>query len=440
MRKHLKAIWRVKTKKEIGKLTSIDDEGHHIQLIPGEVKGTYKNLRTVVQFFLVLLFLIAPWIKIDSHPLILFNIASREFYLWGVLFKSHDAPLLFLLLITAVLGISFVTSLWGRIWCGWACPQTVFIDGVFRRIELLTEGNYLERRKIQNSPLTVKIFLKKSVKWALFFLISFLIAKSFLNLFAGVPDWMLWGLTWILLFNFSWFREQFCVVVCPYGRIQSVLLEPSSMAVVYDEKRTDCINCNRCVEVCPTGIDIRNGLQMDCIGCTACIDACNTIMKKVDKPKNLISYRTIDGTRFSFFKLKTCIHALLILIAITILVYNLNTRKHENIAIVRATEQPFSIVLDENGNKQILNHFKIHITNQTYENRTYRISLFNNSAKLITSENPKVLTAKSTMTLHVFISTALVTLSSDQATSATLIIENDKKEKHSEVVTLIGPT
>jgi len=304
------------------RLSTTDNKGNRIFLYPAEVKGFFRKHRNIVQVALILFFLVLPWLKWNGVQLFLFDIPNRTFHLFGILFKAHDAPLIFLVLAIVTIGLAFITALFGRVWCGWACPQTVFIDGVFRRIETWVQGDYLKRRKLTKDPWTSEKISKISFTWFLYFIVSAIIAHSFVAYFVGSDrliamilgtpqeNWtaftIVMGMTLVLLFDFGWFREQFCIIACPYGRIQAVLMDKKSMSVIYDynrgeprkdpavskDKQGDCVNCRRCVEVCPTGIDIRRGIQMECIGCTSCIDGCDVIMTEVKKPLGLIGYHS----------------------------------------------------------------------------------------------------------------------------------------------------
>lgn len=290
---------------------SLDDEGHRKNVHPTEVKGFWNRKREKLQFFLILFFLAIPWIKISGKPLLLLDIFERKFSIFGVLFRAHDVPLFFLFLISFILVFGFLTALFGRVWCGWACPQTVFIEAVFRRIERWVEGVAIERRQKEKQPFTFELFLEKALKWFLFLLVSLVITHSFLAIFVGTeqlrqmiaqgpiasPQAFLFIVlsTAVILFDFGWFREQFCIVMCPYGRIQSVFQDTKTKTVAYDYKRDDCVKCLRCVQVCPTSIDIRNGSsQLECIACTACIDACDDVMARLKKPLGLIRYASVN--------------------------------------------------------------------------------------------------------------------------------------------------
>lgn len=459
--------------KDLFKLTSIDARGGRLNIIPAEVRGFFRKQRTRVHGLLLLIFLGLPWIHFQGHQLIHLDVPKREFILFGLIFKSHDAPLIFLLLAVLTLGLAFVTAIWGRVWCGWACPQTVFIDAVYRRLELWTEGNYLERRRLETAPWSFTKFRKKTLKWISFVLVSALFAHSFIAYFTGSKEliammqgppsqnweYFLWTLsfTLLLLFDFGWFREQFCVIMCPYGRIQSVLLEPSSLAVVYDQKRGeprrgsvakgapvgDCVSCNRCVEVCPTGIDIRNGLQMECIACTACVDACDEIMEKVNKPPRLIGYRTLDGSRLQITKLKTLVYGFLILVALVVLTLNLKDREPVEIAVLRGIGAPYSLELDDQGKSRVTNHFRLHLTSQSDRDFQYRLRLspadLQAGFQVTVAQNPLPLKSGGAETWHIFLHTAPEVLGAGGRKEIHLIVESDAGFHSEQELIFLGP-
>lgn len=442
------------------KLTSINEDGSRIQIVPAEVRGRFRQWRTRVHAVLLFIFLVLPWVTINGHQAILFNISQREFNFFGLLFRSHDAPLIFLVLTILVMSLALVTAIWGRIWCGWACPQTVFIESVFRKIEFWVQGSYLERRRLLIEPWGVKDFTHHIIKWLLFTVVSSLIAHSFIAYFVGSENLMQmmkrapaenWNyfltvlfVTGLVLFDFGWFREQFCVIMCPYGRIQSVLLEPNSLAVAYDQNRSDCISCNRCVEVCPTGIDIRNGLQMECIACTACIDACDEIMTKVKKPTGLISYKTLNGAAIRFFKPKTIFNGLAILVATSVLAYTMIARDPLNIAVLRAIESPYATIKNGDGEELIQNHFRLHLTNQTNIATEYKIELSSASVaagfSMILAQNPILLKSKSSETIHLFIHLVKTKISNLGRVALGIRLTNASGEIFERDLIFIGPT
>lgn len=396
-------------------LSSIDEHGNRLYLQPAEVQGFFRDWRTKVQILLMFVFLVTPWTTINGMQSILLNVPQREFFIFGFLFRAHNAPLIFFLLFGGAITLAFVTTVWGRVWCGWACPQTVFIDGVFRRIEFFIEGNYLARRKMQTDPMTVSTFIRKSIKWILFAAASSIIAHSFLAYFVGAKAFiqiiedgpsanmtvfiLAQCFTALFLFDFGWFREQFCTIMCPYGRIQGLLLDKNSLAVAYDENRKeDCVKCNRCVSACPIGIDIRNGLQMECIACTACIDACDEIMEKVEKPKGLIKYSTLDNQPIKLTKPRSLLYLAAIIICVVGLTYNLLNLKHSEVFLVRAKDEPFKA-----SETDVINHYKIHVTNQSFAIHKYKIRTENpEKIELIEAQNEITLKPKEFREWHVF--------------------------------------
>ena len=390
---------------DTSKLTSIDKHGDRIRIIPAEVTGFFRKHRNWTQLILLTIFLILPWTTLNGHQTILIDVPDREFALFGVLFRAHDTPLLFFILALATLTLAFVTSIWGRVWCGWACPQTVFIDAVYRRIEYWIEGNYRHRRQLRDGPMTFEKAWKTSAKWLAFIFVSSVIAHSFMAYFIGAGDlvamtqkppgenWSYFVLvgffTAVFALDFGWFREQFCVIMCPYGRIQSLLLDQKSLAVVYDVDRGeprkglpsaqgksgDCVSCNRCVQVCPTGIDIRQGLQMECIACTACVDACDEIMTKVNKPTGLIGYKTLDGSSITLKKPRSILYMLMIGVLSVGLGFSLFTRQPFHFTLLRNQGVPYSEISNVDGTKIILNQFHLHLQNQSAYPTTYQLSV-----------------------------------------------------------------
>ena len=306
---------------------TVDKEGKRIWMYPKKPKGSYHTKRAIVAIVLLGLLFSGPFIKIGGQPLLLFNIFERKFVLLGIPFWPQDFYLFGLAMITFFVFIILFTVVFGRVWCGWACPQTIFMEMVFRKIEYWIEGDAAKQMKLKNMPWTAEKIFKRVLKYVIFMAISLLIAHTLMAYLIGVDKvidivtaspYEHWSgflgmlfFTGIFFWVFSYFREQACIAVCPYGRLQGVLLNKDSMAVSYDFKRGeprgkikkgeiqegqgDCIDCKLCVHVCPTGIDIRNGTQLECVNCTACMDACDEVMTKVNRPKGLIRIASYNG-------------------------------------------------------------------------------------------------------------------------------------------------
>jgi len=319
-------------------LATVKEDGKRNWVYPKKVKGFFYQYRTYLSWILLAILFAGPFIQVDGRPYMLFNIFERKFIIFGAAFWPQDTHLLIFLLLIFFVFIILFTVVFGRVWCGWACPQTLFMEMVFRKIEYAIEGDGNQQRALNESPWTGEKIWKKGLKISVFVIISLMIGHLVMAYLIGIqqvkeivtesPTENLAGFIGLIVFSgifmlvFSWFREQACLVVCPYGRLQGVLLDNNSINVLYDyvrgEPRTpirknevapapkgDCIDCGLCVQVCPTGIDIRNGTQMECVSCTACIDACDEVMIKVDRPVGLIRYASENSIKEGFQKLLT---------------------------------------------------------------------------------------------------------------------------------------
>ena len=303
-------------------VTTINRDGSHHFLHTADVSGKWTTARRIFGALLIAIYILLPWIPVNGSPALFFDVEHRQFHVFGLTLVPQDLWVMFFGITGLGFTLFFVTSLLGRLWCGWACPYTVFLDHVFRRIERLAEGDSVARRRLAAAPWTGGKIARRLTKHGLYLLSATLIAHVFLSYFVSLPrlyQHMQEGplahatafgivvfLTLALWFCFGWFREQFCVIMCPYGRLQSALTDDDTVVIGYDERRGEprgakgkttgaCIDCRRCVNVCPTGIDIRNGLQLECIGCAACIDACDDIMEKIGRPKGLVRYDSLNG-------------------------------------------------------------------------------------------------------------------------------------------------
>lgn len=379
--------------------SSLRKDGGRNWVHPADVRGRWTRWRRIVFAILIVVYAALPWINIGGNPALFVDIPGRKFYFMGLTFNAQDAWLAFFL----VTGVGFVlmvaAALMGRIWCGYACPQTVFLEGVYRRIERLIEGPRNTRIRRNNGPMNFDKFWRKTLKHAVFAGLSIFIAHIFLSYFTSAealtsmvfrsptehPEafaWV-WGITAALYLNFAFFREQLCLVVCPYGRLQSVLTDRDSIIVGYDESRgeprgkasdpeaADCVDCNRCVVVCPTGIDIRNGLQLDCIGCANCIDACDEVMTKLKRPTGLIRYDSLNGLEGKtkrFVRPRLFLYIALGVVGAVVATLSIGGRQTFEATSVRLRGAPFSI-----NQERVLNTFELHLVNKADYPQTFHI-------------------------------------------------------------------
>ena len=358
---------------------TISEEGKRAWVFPKKPSGRYYKYRKWVSYGLLLFLFAAPFVKIAGNQFLLFNVIERRFNIFGFPFWPQDFHLFVISMIIGVIFIALFTVAYGRIFCGWICPQTIFMEMVFRRIEYWIDGDRGAQMRLARQPWNGEKILKRLFKWSVFFLISFFIANIFLAYLIGsdrLLEYITEGpaqhtgtlvplliFTLVFYFVFTWFREQVCIIACPYGRMQGVLLDNKSIVVAYDHKRGegengrkkfrknedrdalghgDCIDCLQCVHVCPTGIDIRNGTQLECVNCTACIDECDTIMEKINKPKGLIRYASEDNivnkAKFTFSpRLKGYSAVLTILIGVLIGMLFLRNELEANILRLAGT-------------------------------------------------------------------------------------------------------
>jgi len=381
--------------------SALRPDGGRNFIIPADVSGPKTRLRYVVFALLIVVYVVTPWIQIGGHPAVFLDLQHRAFYLFGQTFNAQDFWLVFFLLSGIGFVLILVTALWGRIWCGYACPQTVFLEGVFRRVERLIEGPRDARRKRDQAPTSVNRVLRKTAKHLAFFALSFLVAHVFLSYFVSLPalfrmmhdkplehpEAFAWAAvtTLIMYGNFAWFREQLCLVICPYGRLQSVLTDSESMVIGYDVLRGeprgkakdkangDCVDCGRCVVVCPTGIDIRNGLQMECIGCAACVDACDAVMTKLKRPTGLIRYDSQSGLARQtkrFWRPRVYVYAAFGVLGLIVATLLTRTRVPFEANLLRLSSVPY--LLEDNG-RRVRNALELHVVNKHGEARTFRI-------------------------------------------------------------------
>lgn len=380
-------------------VASLNQDGSRRYVHPADVSGRFVNLRRVTFAVLFAILFAVPWIKVGGRPAILLDVPKRQFFLFGEIFNAQDGWMLLFLIGGLGLLLLFITTVSGRLWCGFACPQTVMIEGVFRVIERWTEGTREARIKLDSAPWGIEKILRKGIKHLLFLGMASLFAHTILGYFIPIRElWgvllngpsahmeaFLWtlGLTGLFYFDFGWFREQFCVIMCPYGRLQSALTDQDSIVVGYDTKRGeprgklnvigngDCVDCKRCVVVCPTGIDIRQGLQLDCIGCTACIDACDEIMDKVEKPRGLIRMDSLNGfagKKTNIIRPRTVISALSGIIGLIAFVIAFRSHQAFEANLLRPTGAPYVV---DSG--EIRNIFRLKLVSKRSEPSTLEV-------------------------------------------------------------------
>ena len=397
------------------RISTVDEEGKRVWVYPKKPKGKLTNYRGLTAFLLLLFLFGSPFVKIDGQPFLLFNIFERKFIIFGQVFWPQDFFLAVVSMITLLVIIVLFTVVFGRIFCGWVCPQTIFMEWVFRRVEYWIEGDYMAQKVLNKKPWNTEKILKKTSKQAIFIMISALIMHTFMAYLLGVEKtWELIQagpgvepigfISMVLLTGafygvFGFMREQVCTTICPYGRLQGVLLDRQSIVVAYDHVRGeargnfrknedratagkgDCIDCKQCVYVCPTGIDIRNGTQLECVNCTACIDACNSIMDKVDLPRGLIRYASeqniADKLPFRFTgKMKAYSTVLVLLIGF--LVALLMLRSDFETTILRTP----GMMYQTRDDGSITNLYQIKMVNKTNDAHEVSFKLLNPNGKI----------------------------------------------------------
>lgn len=387
-------------------LSTLEKDGSRRWLRPKLSMGKLWKSRRAVAYFLMGVFVAVPHLRIDGKPLILIDIIHREFTFFGKTFLPTDTLLLALLMLSVFITIVLVTAVTGRAWCGWACPQTVYMEFLFRPIDRLFDGTIGKGGKAKADISGVRQFLRLSI----YLLLSMFLAHTFLSYFVGTDQLAKWiqgspirhpiaflvmaATTGLMLFDFLFFREQLCIIACPYGRFQSVMLDRQSMIVAYDpvrgeprkkgkrptladgERKTagDCVDCNQCVVVCPTGIDIRDGLQMECINCTQCIDACNDVMDRVGLPQGLIRFSSqdeIDRKPKQVVRGRTIAYAAILTIVLSGFAWAVATKSTFDARVIRGQGAPFTI----DGDFQVLNSFKLRLVNRTDAAQVYSLEI-----------------------------------------------------------------
>ena len=407
-------------------VSSLRKDGSRVLIHPADVHGRFITWRRVVFAGLVALWAALPWIRIGGRPALFLDVPARRFFLFGGAFNAQDVWLVFFFVTAVLFALVVVTTVLGRAWCGWACPQTVFLEGFYRPIERLIEGPRNERMRRDAGPMSFDKAWRKGLKHFVFLFVSVFVAHVFLAYFVSLPSlfemitkspaehpeafgWML-GSSLVFYGNFAWFREQLCLVVCPYGRLQSALIDDDSMVVGYDVARGeprghvkkgkkeesvgDCVACNRCVVVCPTGIDIRNGLQLDCIACTQCIDACDEVMDKLERPRGLIRYDSLRGLRGEkrrLFRPRLALYAVLGVVGAVVAGLALRQHAPFEANLLRMRGAPYVVERGEDASGDVVrNQLEIHLINKTDAEARFSIEVLGADGAEVTVAEPQL--------------------------------------------------
>lgn len=393
---------------------NLDETGNRKWVYAKKPSGKWYRRRTVFSWVALLFLVVVPFIRLDGNPVFLIDIINRRFILAGVIFWAQDTFIMALLMLSFVLFIVLFTVTFGRIWCGWACPQTLFLEMIFRKIEYLIEGDYKKRYHLDKGSWTREKILKKLAKHLVFILISIAITNVVLWWFMGTGRWFVMvrepigenlggflvmiAVSAVIYWIYSWFREQVCTMVCPYGRLQGVLLDSKSIVVTYDYQRGeprgaknsgDCIDCRQCVSVCPTGIDIRDGTQLECINCTACIDQCNKIMQLTGKPEGLIRYDSENGIReghASVWNARNRAYSVVLILIFSLFIYTLFSRPKIETTILRTP----GLLFQENPDSSVSNVYNINIINKTHEEMALELRLLSHKGRIRMAGNNMV--------------------------------------------------
>lgn len=452
-------------------IATVNEKGKRIWLFPKKPKGRFYNYRKLVSYGLLILLFGLPHIKIGGDQILLFNVIERKFIIFGNIFWPQDFYIFALATILSIVFVILFTIIYGRLFCGWVCPQTIFMEMVFRRIEYWIEGDYTHQKKLDKQPWNKEKIIKRVTKHSIFWVISFLIANTFLAYIISADE--LWQIqtdpvgkhlgefiaiiifTTVFYMVFTRLREQVCTTICPYGRLQGVLLDPNSMVVAYDHKRGegrakirknenrkeagkgDCIDCGLCVSVCPTGIDIRNGTQLECINCTACIDECDLMMASVGQEKGLIRFVSENGikngTRFEWTK-RVKAYTVLLTALLGVLITLLVTRTDFQATIFRQRGTTYQVT--EKG--LVSNIFEISLANKTRNDYKVKLLLDDKEGEIVQVNNKMILKKEGHLKERFLVKYPYKAMENGKKIFTVIVLGNGKEIQHVKVK-FIGP-
>ena len=445
-------------------LSTLNEDGSRFLIRPKLAVGRFLTGRRIVAYLLIALFILLPRLRMGGRPAFLIDLVSREVDILGAVFRPSDGLVLMLLGLAIAFTVFLVTALFGRVWCGWGCPHSVYLEHLFRPIERLLEGSPSQQKKLDAQPGFWKP--RRMIKWVIFAAVSFALANIFLAYFVGTDRLEQWvfesplqhpggfalvcGVSLLVLFDFGYFREQMCIVACPYGRLQSVLLDRQSLIVGYDEKRGeprthlkvvggggDCVDCGACVTTCPTGIDIRSGLQMECIGCAQCIDACDRVMDKLERKRGLIRYTSKDelaGVPRKLLRVRTVLYPALILVSASLFTWSIVRRSGVELWVDRITGPSFVELPDGKISAQT----RIKIENEADQPKLFTITVVEPDAGL-RSQASWTIPPRESRALPLYVDVDRKTFSNGERTIH-MRIDDDHGFEEILAVTLLGPT